>query len=122
METLTAKNEKAATAAPATRTMSGGHALLDGLIAEGVTTLAAVREKRAKRLTLVLPADAVDEAKLAKLKVELEKYPGTIPVAFELEVQGEATADLITPFKVKVTDDLIAFTERLFGQKCADVG
>ncbi len=39
METLTAKNERAATTAPATRHISGGHALLEGLVAEGVTTI-----------------------------------------------------------------------------------
>ena len=39
METLTVKSQQAATEAPATKTLSGGHALLEGLLSEGVTTI-----------------------------------------------------------------------------------
>ena len=46
------------------------------LIAEEVTTLAAMREKKAKRFRIALPAESVDADKLARLKTELEKKPG----------------------------------------------
>jgi hypothetical protein len=81
-----------------------------------------MREKKAKRFRIALPADSIDVDKLTRLKAELEKNPGPLPVGLELEVEGEATADIALPYKVKVTDELIAFADRLFGQKCAELG
>ena len=91
------------------------------LIAEEIKTLAEVRAKRAKKLRITLPAELVDEVKLAKLKDEFGKNPGPLPVTLELEVEGQATAELATGIKVQVSDDLLSFADRLFGQKCAEV-
>jgi DNA polymerase-3 subunit alpha len=91
------------------------------LIAEEIKSLAEVREKRAKRLRIAVPAELIDDDKLARLREELARNPGLLPVTLELEVAGEATAEVAIGMKVKVSDSLIEFADRLFGQKCAEV-
>jgi DNA polymerase-3 subunit alpha len=102
------------------KSMDDGNRIAE-LIAEEVKTLAEVREKRAKRLRIAIAAEKVDNEKLQKLKAELEKNPGPLPVMLEFEVDGQATAEIAVGLKVKVSDELISFADRLFGSKCAEV-
>jgi DNA polymerase-3 subunit alpha len=91
------------------------------LVAEEIRSLAEVREKRAKRLRISVDAERVDPDKLKQLKDELDRNPGTLPVTLELEVNGEATAEIAVASKVKVSDELLAFADRLFGSQAAEV-
>ena len=66
-----------------------------------------------------------DVKRLAGMGVSWAEFNELVGVSrwrrLELEVLGEATAEVATGLKVKVSDDLISFADRLFGRKCAEV-
>ncbi len=92
------------------------------IIAEEVSSLREVREKRVKRLEVRLSADMVTEDRLERLAEVARRHVGATPVALSIRVPGEAEAVIgNTALKVAVSDELLEAVDRLFGAKVAEL-
>ena len=92
------------------------------LIAEDVQSLREVRDKRAKRFNLRVPADLASDERLGRLSALGKQHAGATPVALTIVFPGEAEV-LIgnTQLKVQVGDELIEAVDRLFGQRVVEL-
>ncbi|MFN0062713.1 MAG: DNA polymerase III subunit alpha [Myxococcaceae bacterium] len=93
------------------------------IIAEEIQTLREVRDRRVKRLSLRLRAELATEERLGQLLALAKVHEGATPVAVTVVLSGTTEA-LVgnTQLKVKVSDELLASVDKLFGERVVELG
>ncbi len=92
------------------------------IIAEEISSLREIREKRVKRLEVRLRAEAITEERLMQLAQLARKNVGSTPIALSILIPGQAEATIgSTELKVAVSDELIDSVDKLFGGKVAEL-
>jgi DNA polymerase-3 subunit alpha len=92
------------------------------IIADDVTALAALREKAAREVRLLLVEDALTAERAEKLAETLAAHPGSCPASLEVQLRDGAVASVkLSRYRVAASEKLVDAVERLFGARTAQL-
>jgi DNA polymerase-3 subunit alpha len=89
------------------------------IIADDITSLAAVRERSVREVRLRLGEGTLTEERAQALAEMLEAHPGTCPASIEVMADGFVASVRLLKYKVAPTEKLMDAVERLFGDRVA---